>query len=80
MYSTLQNFFKYHSNKNTFKFFIKYDDFVKEYSYEIITNNFGLVQNNNISKKNSILFLETILRDKVILPLINLFNSKSFKS
>ena len=54
------NFFKYHSNKKILSevFYKINDDFIKEYSYEIITNNFGLVQNNNISReKDSILFL-----------------------
>lgn len=54
------NFFKYHPNKKILsEVFYKIDDkFIKEYSYEIITNNFGLVQESNISKnKKSILFL-----------------------
>ena len=54
------NFFKYHPNKKILSevFYKVNDDFIKEYSYEIITNNFGLVQNNNILReKDSILFL-----------------------
>ena len=51
---------KYHANKKilTEAYYKINDDFKKAYSYEITTNNFGLVQKNDL-KKNvpSILFL-----------------------
>ena len=51
---------KYHPNKKikTEAFFKVEDKFIKAYSYEITTNNFGLVQKNNLKKDlPSILFL-----------------------
>ena len=60
VFKPYNNFFKYHSNKQILsEVFYKVDDeFIKEYSYEIVTNNFGLVQSNNINKNQaSILFL-----------------------
>lgn len=60
VFQTFDNFFKYSPNKKIkSEVFYKIDDkFIKEYSYKIITNNFGLVQNNDLkTSKKSILFL-----------------------
>lgn len=60
IFQSYDKFFKYHKNKKIrSEVFYKINDkFIKEYSYDIITNNFGLVQKNNLEKsKKSILFL-----------------------
>jgi|TARA_B100001093_G_scaffold405636_1_gene393931 hypothetical protein len=60
VFKNVESFFKYHSNKNILsKTFYKDDnEWIEEYSYEISTNNFGLVQKNNlIENKKSILLL-----------------------
>ena len=60
VFQNIENYFKYSSNKNILaKTFYRINNkWVEEYSYEITTNNFGLVQNNNIKKNTpSILFL-----------------------
>ena len=76
-----QNFdgiFKYFPNisvKHEAFFFIK-NNFIKEYSYNIKTNNFGLVQKNNIYKsKSSVLFLGDSFTEGVgSLSWVNKFN------
>ena len=59
-FRNIKNFFTYHPNsiiKST-NYYFKDDNFIKEYSYDIHTNNEGLVQKNDINKKDpSILFL-----------------------
>jgi len=60
VFKNVESFFKYHSNKDILSktFYKDADKWVEEYSYEISTNNFGLVQKNNLIKnKKSILFL-----------------------
>lgn len=60
VFQPYDKFFKYHKNRKIrSEVFYKIDDkFIKEYSYDIITNNFGLVQKNDLDKsKKSILFL-----------------------
>ena len=55
-----EDFFTYHPNKEILNetYYYKENKFIKEYSYFIKTNNFGLVQDNNLIKnKKSILFL-----------------------
>lgn len=60
VFNNIDRIFKYHPNKKILsKTYYKINDnWLKEYNYEIITNNFGLVQKNNIKKNTpSILFL-----------------------
>ena len=80
IFKPYKNFFKYHSNKIILsEVFYKIDeDFLKEYSYEIVTNNFGLVQKNDIYKdKKSILFLgDSFTEGQGFNAWINFFNGK----
>jgi hypothetical protein len=60
VFKNVESFFKYHSNKNILSktFYKDSDKWIEEYSYEISTNNFGLVQKNDLIKnKKSILLL-----------------------
>ena len=60
VFLNIGDIFKYHPNKNIKSevYYHMNSSFVKEYSYNLKTNNFGLVQNNNLIKpKKSILFL-----------------------
>ena len=60
VFQNVGNFFKYYPNKKILSetFYRTDGKFIKEYSYDIITNNFGLVQNTDIKKGiDSILFL-----------------------
>ena len=60
VFKNVENFFKYYPNKtiNSKAYYNINDTWYKEYDYLITTNNFGLVQKNNIVKnKDSILFL-----------------------
>tara|TARA_Y100000816_G_C26068838_1_gene561956 strand:+ start:327 stop:1415 length:1089 start_codon:yes stop_codon:yes gene_type:complete len=60
VFNNVNSIFKYHPNK-TIKSSVYFNlegKWFKEYDYEIITNNFGLVQRNNLKKEiPSILFL-----------------------
>ena len=60
IFQNINNFFKFYPNISVRQdgyYFVK-DKFFKEFSYIIKTNNFGLVQNNDIDEnKSSILFL-----------------------
>tara|TARA_Y100000389_G_scaffold16535_1_gene14591 strand:- start:391 stop:1458 length:1068 start_codon:yes stop_codon:yes gene_type:complete len=59
-FRNIKNFFTYHPNMSIASRNYYYEDgkFLKEYSYNIYTNNLGLVQKNDINKKEpSILFL-----------------------
>jgi len=80
VFKPYNNFFKYHSNKQILsEVFYKVDDeFIKEYSYEIVTNNFGLVQSNNINKNQaSILFLgDSFIEGQGEYAWINYFEGK----
>ena len=60
IFKNIDNFFKFEPNLSVRHevFFDLNNEFIKEYSYKIKTNNFGLVQDNDIySGKPSILFL-----------------------
>ena len=60
MYDVRDKYFKYKPNKKILAetYFKKDKSFIKEFSYIIHTNNYGLVQKKNLSKeKKSILFL-----------------------
>ncbi len=60
VFQNIGKIFKYHPNKKIISktFYNLENTWVKEYDYEIITNNFGLVQKNDLKKnKPSILFL-----------------------
>lgn len=60
LFDVRENFFKYQPNLKILAetYFKKDKNFIKEYSYIIQTNNYGLVQKENLSKeKRSILFL-----------------------
>ena len=78
VFKNVDNFFKYYSNKKILsKTFYKLENnFIEEYSYEITTNNFGLVQDNNILKnKVSILFLgDSFIEGQGSTPWVNNFN------
>ena len=78
VFNNVDNFFKYYPNKKILsKTFYKLEnEFVEEYSYEITTNNFGLVQDNNILKnKISILFLgDSFIEGQGATPWVNNFN------
>ena len=66
VFQNIQNFFKYFPNKSILlETYYHVDDiFVKEYSHTIKTNNFGLVQENDIQKnKASILHLHPEVGD-----------------
>tara|TARA_Y100000591_G_scaffold44108_1_gene32828 strand:- start:1112 stop:2188 length:1077 start_codon:yes stop_codon:yes gene_type:complete len=80
VFKPYENFFKYHSNKKIRSevFYKVNKKFLKEYSYEIITNNFGLVQQNNILKnKKSILFLgDSFTEGQGALAWINQFGNE----
>ena len=60
IFQNVDNFFKFFPNKEVLSetYYRINNKFIKEYSYKITTNNFGLVQKKNIEQdKNSILFL-----------------------
>ena len=60
VFQNVDKIFKYHANKKIISrtFYDLNDSFVEEYNYTIQTNNYGLVQKDNIEKnKQSILFL-----------------------
>jgi hypothetical protein len=60
IFKNQNNFFLYHPNKviKSTTFYEYKNQFIKEYSYYIHTNNFGLVQKNDLdASKKSILFL-----------------------
>ena len=68
VFKNFDNIFKYHQIKKYYKAYYNLNNtWFKEYDYEIITNNFGLVQNNDLKKDiPSILFLgDRLLKDKV---------------
>lgn len=59
-FRNIKNFFTYHPNMSIVSenYYYKDGKFLKEYSYNINTNNLGLVQKNDINKEDpSILFL-----------------------
>jgi len=82
VFQNIENFFKYFPNKSILlETYYHVDDiFVKEFSHTIKTNNFGLVQENDIQKnKASILFLgDSIGEGHGAFSWINKFNG-SFK-
>jgi hypothetical protein len=60
IFKNLDNFFLYYPNKKIISegYYNINNKFLKEYSFTITTNNFGLVQENNLNQaKESILFL-----------------------
>ena len=60
VFQNVGRIFKYHANKKITSrtFYDIEDSFIEEYNYTIQTNNYGLVQKNNIKKKKkSIIFL-----------------------
>jgi len=60
IFKNYKNFFLYYPNREIINktYYFKNKKFLKEYEYKIKTNNFGLVQTNNLDvKKDSILFL-----------------------
>ena len=60
VFDVKKNFFKYEANREIIAetFFKKGNNFFKEFSYIIRTNNYGLVQKTDLSQeKNSLLFL-----------------------
>jgi len=60
VFQNVDKIFKYHANKKIISrtFYDLEDSFIEEYNYLIQTNNYGLVQKDNIEKnKQSILFL-----------------------
>ena len=62
VFLNIGDIFKYHPNKNIKSevYYHMNSSFVKEYSYNLKTNNFGLVQNNNLITPFAILFLVEI--------------------
>jgi len=83
VFQNFDNFFKYFPNKSILleTYYYIEENFIKEYSYTIKTNNFGLVQENNIQKKKpSILFLgDSITEGQGAFSWIDKFNG-SFKN
>ena len=80
IFKNINNFFKFYPNisKRSDGYFYVNEKFVRDFSYEIKTNNFGLVQNNDI-KPNipSILFLGDSLTEGLGAPAwINKFETK----
>ena len=60
IFKNLDNFFLYYPNKKILSegYYNINKKFLKEYSFTITTNNFGLVQDNNLNQtKESVLFL-----------------------
>ena len=72
--------FKYHPNKKILSktFYYVNDKWNKEYEYEIVTNNFGLVQKDNLRKEvPSILFLgDSFVEGQGSYAWINKFNGR----
>ena len=77
-------FFKYFPNKSILleTYYFINNKFIKEYSHEIKTNNFGLVQENNILENEaSILFLgDSITEGQGSYSWINKFNGRFKKA
>ncbi len=78
VFQNVDNFFKYKENKKILSktYYNINDNWVEEYSYYFETNNFGLVQKNNLVKnKKSILFLgDSYIEGQGAEPWINNFN------
>ena len=78
VFQNIDNFFKYVPNKNILSktFYKTKDDWVEEYSYTFKTNNYGLVQKNDLLKdKKSILFLgDSFIEGQGAKPWINKFD------
>ncbi len=78
VFQNIENFFKYKSNKKILSktFYENKDEWVEEYSYIFETNNYGLVQKNNLIKnKKSILFLgDSFVEGQGAKPWVNKFN------
>ncbi len=78
VFKNVGKIFKYYPNKSILSetFYKVENEFIKEYSYTITTNNFGLVQKNDIYKdKKSILFLgDSITEGQGAEPWIDYFN------
>ena len=79
-FKNIEKITKYYQNKTILSetYYLVNDKFIKEYSYEIPTNNFGLVQNTDIEKKiKSILFLgDSNIEGQGAPPWINKFGGK----
>jgi hypothetical protein len=80
VFQNVDNFFKFYPNKKILsETYYRIDNkFIKEYSYEITTNNYGLVQKNNIDQnKSSILFLgDSFVQGQGAEPWIDKFKGK----
>jgi hypothetical protein len=80
VFKNVDNFFKYTSNKNILnKTFYKIEkNWLEEYSYKITTNNFGLVQSNDIfNDRSSILLLgDSFVEGQGATPWVNNFGGE----